>query len=283
MSIIEGIRSHYRLFGPQSLLLVARTRLSGRPREIVVQTRGISHPIHLRLRTTDISLFEEIILNGEYELTPAEPPGSIVDAGANIGLTSVYFANRFPQARILAIEPEQSNFEMLRRNAAYYPNIVPIRGALWNENANLRLSNPGSGNWGFRTEAMGETGIKDITVPGMTMDSLMALHGLDYIDLLKVDIEGAEKEVFEHADNWINQIGILMVELHDRTKNGCSSSVYGAARNFDLRSTRGETSWFVNKNYGSDPLPKNPGPTGDIRSSAEPDRAFRTRILSAAP
>ena len=133
MSILEGVGVHYRLFGLYGVLLVAKARVLGRPLEVVVAVDGISHVINLRLRTTDVSLFDEIILNSEYSFEPARPPQIIVDAGANIGMTSVFYANKFPGAKIIAIEPEEANFEMLKKNAAHYSNIVPVRESFGEE------------------------------------------------------------------------------------------------------------------------------------------------------
>ena len=251
MSIVEGIRSHYRLFGPAGVWLAAKARCSRRPLEVDVRCERLSHPVHLRLRTTDVSLFEEIIMNDEYALRPAVPPRVIVDAGANIGLTSVFFANRFPEARIFAIEPEPANFELLKRNVACYPKVTPLRAALWKEDGPLQLFDPGSGAWGFqaRESRPGEQGVG--TVPGLTLGSLMARCGLDRIDLLKVDIEGAEKEVFEQSQAWIERVGILMIELHDRDKPGCSEAVQRAVKNFELAWSRGETTVFRHRRHGA--------------------------------
>jgi FkbM family methyltransferase len=72
-------------------------------------------------------------------------PPVIIDAGANVGLCAVFYANRFPDARIIAIEPEPSNYEMLKKNTAPYPNITTVHAALWKENGPLRLFDTGEG------------------------------------------------------------------------------------------------------------------------------------------
>jgi FkbM family methyltransferase len=84
-------------------------------------------------------------------------PEFIIDAGANIGLASVYFASRFPNARILAIEPERKNFEILVKNVERYPNVQPILGALWGERAEVEVVDRGLGNWGFMIEASSDS------------------------------------------------------------------------------------------------------------------------------
>jgi hypothetical protein len=58
-------------------------------------------------------------------------------------------------------------------------------------------------------------------------------YAIDYIDILKVDIEGAEKEIFSGSPSWINHVGVLIVELHDRLKAGCSRSFFNATNSFD--------------------------------------------------
>src|SRR4029453_16016552 len=85
--------------------------------------------------------------------------------------------------------------------------------------------------------------------PGLTIDRLMRQYGWDYIDLLKIDIEGAEKEVFETSASWIGKVGIIVVELHDRSKAGCSRSVYAAVKGFELEWCKGETTFFVREEY----------------------------------
>ncbi|MGZ4881650.1 MAG: FkbM family methyltransferase [Halobacteriota archaeon] len=247
MSIIEGVQSYYRLFGLKGVFLVANARLFGKPIEIAVSIDRIAHPVHLRLRTTDVSLFEEIIVNSEYYFKPSKPPRIIIDAGANIGLTSVFYANKFPRARIIAIEPEEANFEMLKKNAAYYSNILPIQGALWREEAMLNLSNPGTGSWGYQTRGQQESDTVEGHTPGMTVNKLMEQYGIDYIDLLKIDIEGSEKEVFETSSCWIDKVGAIIVELHDHFKRGCSRSVYTATNTFELEWRQGETTFFTRK------------------------------------
>lgn len=239
MGAMKVLRRHYRLFGMRGVWLATSSALTRRRTPIEAQDGGIAHPVQLRPRTTDVQLFEQIICREEYRLDIDLRPKVIVDAGANIGLTSVYYANRYPEARIFAIEPEASNFAMLKRNTAPYPTIVPIQGALWRESVALELSNPDAASWAFQTR---EAAAASATaMPGMTVDELMAQHGIDFIDLLKVDIEGAEKEVFERAHDWIDRVGAIAVELHDRFKPGCSESVFAATRDFAVTRQRGET------------------------------------------
>jgi FkbM family methyltransferase len=217
------------------VVFLATARLLHRPIEIQTFAPGIEHPIHLRVGTSDVSLFRDILLNKEYEWELRAAPRVIVDAGANVGLSSIFYANRYPEARIICVEPEPSNAMMLRKNMAYYPNSVVVESALWKANEPISVVDPGLGEWGFRTVS-GLSNVRAITV-----DRLMHQCRVDYIDLLKVDIEGAEVELFADPSCWIGRVGAIVIEPHDRFRVGCSRSLYLATRDFQVERRRGET------------------------------------------
>ena len=77
----------------------------------------------------------------------------------------------------------------------------------------------------------------------------MELYKFNIIDILKIDIEGSEKEVFDASVNWIDKTGIIMVELHDELKIGCKGSVYFAAKDFKITWRKGETIFFAQQEY----------------------------------
>jgi FkbM family methyltransferase len=251
-NVIQRLQFHHSLFGIQGVLLLTIAVLLRKQIKVRCSVPGLPYPLHLRLRTSDVTLFSEILLDVQYNCELPARPKVVVDAGANIGLTSVFYANRYPQATIIAIEPEPSNFEMLRENTASYPNIVALRAALWNKDCDLDIVDPGDGLWdfwGFRTRTPETSGTpsKRGLVRGLTLDRLMKDNGIDYIDLLKLDIEGAEKEVFESPAGWIDRVGALAVELHDRFKDGCSDSVFAATADFEHRWKRGETTFIIRR------------------------------------
>lgn len=247
MSLLTGPRMYYSLLGPFGVFLGATARLLGRKIEVAVQIAGVRHPVHLRVRTADVSLCQQILLDAQYESTLAVRPRVIVDAGANIGLASIFYANRYPEAKIVAIEPEPSNYEMLRKNVALYPNVVPIQAAVWSEKKMLSGTSVDTGHHAYQVRE--ENGLDDQghcgTVRGLTLRELMMDLGIQKIDLLKVDIEGSEKEVFENSANWIGDVGIIAIEMHERIRSGCNDSVYRAAEDFEVRWQRGETTYFA--------------------------------------
>lgn len=200
---------------------------------------AIRNPVQIRIKTTDEILYRDILLRGQYAFDLPFSPKTIVDAGANIGMASIFFANLYPEAKVIAIEPEISNFAVLAKNVRPYSTIIPIHAALWNRDGEVGVSgrDPTTGTfgkWGFRTQEGRGAKVRSITV--RTLMKEMQMHS---VDVFKIDIEGAEKEIFEACD-WIDDIRCLMIETHDRFRPGCSEAVDSATQDF-LRSERGET------------------------------------------
>lgn len=197
-----------RRFGVSGALALRR-RLRGQGL-IDVVIPGVAHSIVLRAGTADVRTFEKIFVWNDYDL--AYPPGvrTIVDAGANIGLSAVYFANRFPDATVLALEPERENFALLTRNVAAYPRVVPLQAALWSEDTTLRLSNPDVpvDSFQFGPGAQGEA------VAAFSLPSLLRRHGLERVDVMKIDIEGGETPVFDNRPDWVDGVDMFIIELH---------------------------------------------------------------------
>jgi FkbM family methyltransferase len=208
--------------------------LAGLKRGVVeVTVAGLRAPVAIRRGTSDVSTFEQVFIEQEYEIPLDFEPATIVDAGANVGLASVLFASRYPSARIIAIEPDIDNFAMLERNTRAYPNVIALRAALWGRAGALRIANPGDEPWAFRIEEANDGGVAAVTV-----EELLGILGTEQLDVLKMDIEGAEAEVMAHSVPWIDCVGVLITELHTRE---AASAFFRAidGRGFDV-SARGE-------------------------------------------
>lgn len=240
---------HYqRMLGLPGLLRAVRGKAAGNPELFLLSPPAARFPLHLRVPSTDVDAYEQIFVNEEYRFAVRRPPATIVDAGANVGLASVYWANRYPDARIVAVEPEADNFELLARNVAPYPRVVPVRAALWHENRDIDLVDPELGQWGFMTQARDdEDYYGEIVhgVRGLTIDTLMAEQGLAHIDILKLDVEGAEREIFADPAAWIGKVDALIVELHERLKPGCCRSFYNGSNGFDEEWRQGENIYLA--------------------------------------
>ncbi|MCD7971805.1 MAG: FkbM family methyltransferase [Candidatus Azobacteroides sp.] len=197
-----------------------------------VNLPGIKYPISLRPDTTDYDVFYQLFSKSEYDLPiPIDfEPRLIIDAGANIGLTAVYFKNKFPDATIISIEPDNENFEMLKKNTAQYDNVYLEKAGLWNKETYITVKDTyGLGAHGMivkENDHPVENSLKAVTI-----DGLLKKYNLtdQRIDILKVDIETSEKHFFaSNYESWLPKTKLLIVELHDIIEKGCAQAFFNA-------------------------------------------------------
>jgi FkbM family methyltransferase len=176
--------------------------------------------IFLRRGSKDQDVFEKIFIAKEYDIDLGCPL-FIVDAGAYTGLSSIFFACKYPNATVVALEPEPSNFSMLLLNTKHYGNIKPIKAGLWSRNAFLRIQDTFASTWAFRVmEDPTGQGIEAIGIP-----DVMSRFSVTQIDILKMDIEGSEIEVLAQCSSWINSVRTMIIELHDCLRPGCANAL----------------------------------------------------------
>ena len=114
-----------------------------------------------------------------------------------------------------------------------------MQAALWTCDGEMTLSDRATGDWGFSVVGAA-TGAMSYQVPTLSMATLMRQHDIDRIDLVKMDIEGAEKQVFEQSHNWIGKVDCIAVELHERIQSGCVEAMRAATAGFGQSTVRGE-------------------------------------------
>jgi FkbM family methyltransferase len=154
----------------------------------------------------------------------------IIDGGANVGYSALYFSGLFPDALVLAIEPDRTSFEILERHVRTCQGIRPIHAALWWHDRGLALQTSGYGSWGNRAAEGSGT-------PSQRLDDLIASVPNGRALVVKLDIEGAEREVVESCPEIFAEAKCIMVEPHDFKEAGasCLSPLYQAVagRKFD--------------------------------------------------
>jgi len=134
----------------------------------------------------------------------------IVDCGANIGISAIWFADRFPDATILAVEPEPANHALLQRNTAAHPNIVAIRAAVSDHRGRVSLTNDGGEAWGWATREAEDGDVETVTV-----GDLLARVPDGAPLIVKIDIEGGEVDLFRSATEWTRETPLIVFEDHD--------------------------------------------------------------------
>lgn len=180
-----------------------------------VRVRLQALEVDLRLRATggDLVVFYEVLMDEVYGVPAGrvEPDEvrCVIDCGANVGMSALYFANRYPRAMIYAVEPHPDNFRLLSHNVAGIERVVPIQAAVVGRPRDTVVLSTDLPAWG---NSVTDSGV-GVTVPAVTIPQLMAAHCLTSVDLLKVDIEGAEREVFTAAD-FLSATRFVVAELH---------------------------------------------------------------------
>lgn len=195
--------------GPYAYLQVIRLRrkISGAPEPVYF--RSLAHPLFLRPGTSDLAAALNNIVRREYgQMQPSRPPEVLVDAGAYIGDTSVFFLNRFPSLRAYALEPNPDTLKLTRKNlSAYGARAMVIPAALSAQEGKVSF---GGNQMGAQ---IGDDGHHIVTTT--TIPALLAQIPEGRIDILKMDIEGAEHDIFcAEIGEWLPKVGLLIVETH---------------------------------------------------------------------
>ncbi|SFN41236.1 methyltransferase, FkbM family [Variovorax sp. OV329] len=135
----------------------------------------------------------------------------IIDCGGNTGLATRYFAETYPGATVVCVEPEEKNMAMARLNNPE-TEVSFLLAGIGNSDAWADIVDPGRGNWAYRTETS-DTGKTQI----ISVNSI--LGDPQYQDctpfIIKIDIEGFEENLFEKNTEWLDAFPLLIIELHD--------------------------------------------------------------------
>ena len=193
--------------------LPSKSRSQGNRQEQLFRFKSanLQHTFCIRRGTSDtIEAFYTVVRQAYGKYLPSQTPEFILDAGANIGTTSAWFLSRFPDSRIVAVEPDSSNFALLQMNCAPFESRVSlVQAAVWPTPANFSL------RVGCDHNAVRVDESADGRCPGVTVPMLMEQFGFPRIDFFKCDIEGAERELFSvDSDRWLRQTRFIVVETH---------------------------------------------------------------------
>jgi FkbM family methyltransferase len=197
----------------------------GKP--VAFQFPGISHPVLVRPGGSDATTAEASLVRQYHGcLRPKFPVSLIVDAGAYGGYTSVFFANRYPDAHIIALEPDPDNFVLAQINLLpYIQQVKLLSAAIWHRPARLRVFPAQRSDSTWVAEDSGDEGYH---CSGIDLISLLEESGQQRINIFKCDIEGAEESLFsKDSDAWIEKTDSILMEIHGPKER---DAVYSAMR-----------------------------------------------------
>lgn len=205
-------------------MLWLKTRPKGTA-PVKVRSRVLGGHVIIRPGTSDTAMFDQFELHPYVPMKRSADAINVLDLGANVGLSVLYWKHHAPNARVIAVEPDTSNFAILRSNTTGMKDVHLVQAGIWHQPGRLRVQREGVGNAAFSTtEHSGEGEVEATTIP-----ELLERFGWDHVDILKVDIEGSELELFGKGDRgWIDRVGTIAVELHDRTRPGCGDAFFSA-------------------------------------------------------
>jgi FkbM family methyltransferase len=235
MSPKDALRVH---FTPR--MKHGETKVAGR-RFAFSDSTGLLHSTH--------EIFKEEVYR--FEARTSKP--HIIDAGANIGLSVLYFKTLYPDATIVAYEPDAEIFAILEKNTRGMDGVEVRNAAVWNEDTELRFFVEGSLAGSSEIDFMG--GGKEVLVKAERLKTEIAKQPVDF---LKIDIEGGENTVLFDIEDELDNVANLFFEYHsapngDQRLGDMLSLVSGKGFRYIINGCHGPRLPFVErKSWGFD-------------------------------
>ncbi len=196
------------LFDPEFREL---SRISGKPRYTTLKTNILGHELTLTDGASFVFTYHEIFRKCIYNFSARSNAPYIIDCGANIGLSIIYFKRLYPQAKILAFEPDPLIFAALDSNVNSFKldNVKLMNYGVWNEETTLHFTSEGAD--GGRISSLSDN------KPGNSFIKTLRLRNFlenEKVDFLKIDIEGAETTVLKDCAGMLINVDHLFIEYH---------------------------------------------------------------------
>lgn len=195
-----------------------KTRLPARG-VFSMRASQVAHPLFCRAGTSDIDVFKEVFVRGDYRwIERLNDIRLVIDCGANVGFSASLFAASFPNAKVIAVEPDPGNYEALIRNVGPYGERCEcVQAGVWSKRCGLVFREEVFGDgreWAVSVREALQGEVAAIEAVGIA--DLLESSGHERISLLKIDIEGSESAVFDGSQRaWIDRADHIVAELHD--------------------------------------------------------------------
>lgn len=204
-----------------------------------IRLKGLPHPFFGRFGTSDELVFNQIFIEKEYSsMKHIMNPEFIIDCGANVGYSAIWFLNQYPNARIIVIEPDSENFALCQKNLLPYGKRVSfVRAGIWPRETGLMVVKEGykdGREWAVQVRECGSE--EEPELHGVEINNLLNYSGCKNIDILKIDIEASEKYLFaENYEPWLGRVNNIAIELHGEE---CEEIFFKAMSSYDYDLSR---------------------------------------------
>jgi FkbM family methyltransferase len=159
---------------------------------------------------------------------------TIIDGGANIGSETFRFRIHYPNAKIIAIEASSDNFKILEKNFSSDPNTILINKAIWKSSGKIYLYD-GGGSQSFYVNEHENEGKLVGKIEAVGLNDIMKNQTIDEVDVLKLDVEGAEKEIFSENIEWLSKVNCLIFEVPDSDAPFTTQQIYQQINSLGLK------------------------------------------------
>lgn len=221
-----------RYFGlKETLPMFLKIIFSGKNARVTIRSRHFRNPVTIRKDQSDYDIFLQVFAELQYDMLYYLnfTPTTIIDCGSNVGYSILYFADKFPDARIMGVEPDNRNFAVLKSNTSGYEKVRLYQAGIWHQAARLDIRNADEWSASIEVQETAEGALQ-----GITLLQIMQENGLEQADIIKMDIEGAEKALFENNPHeWLSRIKCLVIELHDQVQPGTSQVFFREMAKYD--------------------------------------------------
>ena len=205
------LRQLYTLLGGWQMLRFLIARISGAP-VFTALVPEINREITVRFNNSDVVLLLGVFLHRDCHLELCPHPALILDLGANIGLTATAFAVQFPEARIIAVEPDDSNMRLCESNTRAHKATSCLQRIVGHHPGWGQVTNPDAISMSKQFAATKEGAPLAIQIS--TIDELLDEYPSRGPVLVKMDIEGSEIEIFRDSETWLERVHAVLVEPH---------------------------------------------------------------------
>lgn len=203
---------------------------------IKIHLKDYKFPIYFRHNTSDQTVLYDVFIKEQYScVADLKEPKLILDCGANVGYTSIYLLKKYPNVHVIAIEPDLDNFKICQKNLSCYGERVSlIRSGVWSHQTGLVVECKALGKneeWSIQVKEAKADRKPDIYATDIS--TLLKESNFDSIDLLKIDVEGSESEIFaNNYESWLSEVRNIAIQLHGKQ---CEQTFFQALSKYNYQ------------------------------------------------